>query len=70
MSEPIVLFESHRRGASFRFCDPCDIICVSHPKDVGLALDRIERAVHSGLHAAGFLSYEAASGLDPRFENA
>ena len=65
MSEPIVLFESHRRGASFRFCDLRDIICVSHPKDVGPALDRIERAVHSGLHAAGFLSYEAASGLDP-----
>ncbi|MCY3869229.1 MAG: aminodeoxychorismate synthase component I [Gemmatimonadetes bacterium] len=65
MSEPIVLFESHRKGASFRFCDLRDIICVSHPKDVGPALERIERAVHSGLHAAGFLSYEAASGLDP-----
>ena len=65
MSDPIVLFESHRKGASFRFCDPCDTICVSHPKDVGPALDRIERAVHSGLHAAGFFSYEAASGLDP-----
>ncbi|MCY3681511.1 MAG: aminodeoxychorismate synthase component I [Gemmatimonadetes bacterium] len=65
MSEPIVLFESHHKGASFRFCDPCDTICVSHPKDVGPALERIERAVHSGLHAAGFLSYEAASGLDP-----
>ena len=65
MSDPIVLFESHRRGASFRFCDLRDTICVSHPKDVGPALDRIERAVHSGLHAAGFLSYEAASGLDP-----
>jgi para-aminobenzoate synthetase/4-amino-4-deoxychorismate lyase len=65
MSKPVVLFESHRKGTSFRFCDPCDIICVSHPKDVGPAFDRIERAVHSGLHAAGFLSYEAASGLDP-----
>ena len=65
MSDPIVLFESHRKGASFRFCDPCDTISVSHPKDVGPALDRIERAVHSGLHAAGFFSYEAASGLDP-----
>lgn len=65
MSDPIVLFQSHRKGTSFRFCDPRDIICVSHPKDVGPALDRIERAVHSGLHAAGFLSYEAASGLDP-----
>ena len=65
MSDPIVLFESHHKGASFRFCDPCDTICVSHPKDVGPALERIERAVHSGLHAAGFLSYEAASGLDP-----
>ena len=65
MSDPIVLFESHRKGASFRFCDPCDTICVSHPKDVGPALDRIERAVHSGLHAAGFFSYEAAHGLDP-----
>ena len=65
MSDPIVLFQSHRKGASFRFCDPCDTICVSHPEDVGPALDRIERAVHSGLHAAGFFSYEAASGLDP-----
>jgi para-aminobenzoate synthetase/4-amino-4-deoxychorismate lyase len=32
--------------------------------DVGLALDRIEQGVKSGLHAAGFFSYEAASGLD------
>ena len=69
MSEPIVLFESHRRGASFRFCDLRDTICVSHPEDVGPALDRIERAVHSGLHAAGFLSYEAASWSGSRFEN-
>ena len=65
MSDPIVLFESHRKGASYRFCDLCDTICVSHPKDVAPALERIEQAVHSGLHAAGFLSYEAASGLDP-----
>ena len=65
MSEPIVLFESHRSGESFRFCDLRDTICVSQSKDVGPALDRIERAVHSGLHAAGFLSYEAAYGLDP-----
>ena len=31
------------------------------------ALSAVERAVEQGLHAAGFVCYEAAAGLDPAF---
>ena len=62
--DPLVLFESYLNGRSFRFVDLCDEVRAFQPMDVGPALDRIEQAVNSGLHAAGFFSYEAASGLD------
>ena len=53
MTDPLVLFDSHRDGASFRFCDPREARCV--------ALNRDERAVQAGSHAAGFLSYRITS---------
>ncbi len=33
--------------------------------EVREALDTVEAAVGTGLHAAGYVAYEAASGLDP-----
>ncbi|MCH8204802.1 MAG: aminodeoxychorismate synthase component I [Candidatus Hydrogenedentes bacterium] len=48
-----------------RYASPVEIVSVSALEDVVPALDRIDALVNSGLHAAGFLSYEAAPAFDP-----
>ncbi len=48
---------------SFTFTGLEDEIIASGPADVLPALARVEAATAQGLHAAGFVSYEAASGL-------
>ncbi len=45
--------------------EPERVIEVTTPTSVLSALEEIERAVKEGYSAAGFLTYEAASGLDP-----
>lgn len=49
---------------SFSFAGLQDEITASSPAEVLPALHRVEEAVAQGLHAAGFVSYEAAAGLD------
>ncbi|MBT3343650.1 MAG: aminodeoxychorismate synthase component I [Gemmatimonadetes bacterium] len=51
-------------GRSFVFDDPVGVIRAEHVQDVAGALEQIEAVVADGLHAAGFISYEAAAGLD------
>jgi para-aminobenzoate synthetase/4-amino-4-deoxychorismate lyase len=64
----IALFESfdrRRDTASFLFANLEDEIIARIPAEVLPALRRVEAAVARGRHAAGFISYEAAPGLDP-----
>ena len=49
---------------SFSFAGLREVIVASSPAEVLPALARVERGVSQGLHAAGFVSYEAATGLD------
>ncbi len=49
---------------SFSFAGLRDEITASTPAEVLPALHRVEEAVARGLHAAGFVSYEAATGLE------
>ncbi len=66
--EPLVLLESHAPGrddASWAFSDLVSEITAVTPADVVPALQRVEAAVATGCHAAGFISYEAAPGFDP-----
>ena len=44
---------------------PTDVIACKSADEVSAALLRIEAAVESGYHAAGFLAYEAAPAFDP-----
>jgi len=44
-----------------------DVVTAQEPGQVLPALQRIEQACAGGLHAAGFISYEAAPGLDAAF---
>lgn len=70
MREFSVLLESYdpsRSSRSFQFCEPVDEVLASKPEDVHCGLDKVDEAVRRGLHAAGFVSYEAAAGLDAAF---
>jgi para-aminobenzoate synthetase/4-amino-4-deoxychorismate lyase len=63
---PRVILESHEcgKGRSFRFSGIVEEITAVTPADVIPALRRVQSCVAKGFHAAGFLSYEAASAFD------
>jgi para-aminobenzoate synthetase/4-amino-4-deoxychorismate lyase len=50
---------------SFRLTDPAGILEAMRPEDVVLTLAAAEGAAARGLWVAGFVTYEAAPGLDP-----
>ena len=65
---PLVRLDSldPRRGArSFRFGGFRRVVAAWRLGDVVPALAEVERAVRDGLHAAGFVAYEAAPAFDP-----
>ena len=66
--EPIVLLESHNPrhpGQSYRFHGFVGDVCAFTVGEVLPALEAIEERVSQGLYAAGFFTYEAATGIDP-----
>lgn len=68
MNEPAVMLECNRTdqdGASYTFSGCVDQVVARCTADVYAALTEVERAVSRGLHAAGYIAYEAAAGLDP-----
>ena len=68
MKTPTVLLESYsteRDTDSFAFSGYKGTLTAHRPEDVVPVLREVAREVERGRHAAGFLSYEAASGLDP-----
>ena len=67
------LFESHstdRQERSHVFARPVDEVVATEAGQVQAALAAVERAVEQGLHAAGFICYEAATGLDQALQTA
>lgn len=67
LTPPCVLIESHdpaRNPRSFLFTKPISQIVASTSAEVVPALRRVECEVADGRHAAGFVCYDAASGLD------
>ena len=68
LSETFVLLDNNSGGGppSLLFTDPVEIVAAETPQDVPAALDRIEAAVKSGLHAAGFFAYELGYVLEPK----
>ena len=69
IESPVLLSSYARCGQerSFAFVDPVDEVVAAAADEVRPALSAVERAVEQGLHAAGFVCYEAAAGLDPAF---
>ncbi|MGZ5920081.1 MAG: aminodeoxychorismate synthase component I, partial [Hyphomicrobium sp.] len=68
LSETFVLLDNNSgSGApSLLFADPVEIVYAETPEEVPAALARIEAAVKSGLHAAGFFAYELGYVLEPK----
>ncbi len=68
MSGPLIImesFDSKRDHSSYRFSGMVEEIAAYSTAEVLPALERVEAAVKAGCHAAGFISYEAATGLNP-----
>ena len=61
----VACFRNDLEGEELVFANPRDLIVAWEPGDFDNALDRIERARHSGKWLAGYLSYEAGYLLDP-----
>lgn len=62
-----VRFDAPGGGRSFRFSAPRGVLRADCVEDVVPVLRAVERAVADGLHAAGFVAYEAAPAFDPAF---
>ena len=72
-SRPFVLLDDARAdgAASARlFVDPVEVLTAATAADVPALLAKLETAVARGLHAAGFLAYEAGKGLAPAWRGA
>ena len=67
MPEPAVRFDSlgPRAQSSYVFADCRGEVRAQRPEEVAEALDEVERWAREGGHAAGFVTYEAAAGLEP-----
>jgi para-aminobenzoate synthetase component 1/para-aminobenzoate synthetase/4-amino-4-deoxychorismate lyase len=66
--EPFVLLDDARpvAGACARlYRDPVGEIVAWRPEDVAAALEEVRAATRRGLHAAGYLHYEAGHALEP-----
>jgi para-aminobenzoate synthetase/4-amino-4-deoxychorismate lyase len=63
MPEVILDSFASRDNNSWRFSGLEETISAATPAEIVPALERVEHCVAEGFHAAGFVSYEAASGL-------
>ena len=52
------------------YTDPVEIVTTRRPEEVATALDALRTATRGGLHAAGYLAYEAGAALEPRLATA
>lgn len=68
LEETFVLIDNStgRGSSSLLFAGPEDIVSAVTPAEVPQAIARLEAAVASGLHAAGFFSYELGYVLEPK----
>lgn len=65
---PFLLFEDARAdgGDARLFARPLEIVAASRLEDVQSALECVRDGLRRGLHAAGWLSYEAGLAFEPR----
>ncbi|MGP7796281.1 aminodeoxychorismate synthase component I [Sphingomonas sp. CLY1604] len=68
LTAPFVLLDDARPGGAGArlYVDPVEILAADRIEDVVPALERLRAAGDRGLHAAGYLTYEAGAALMPR----
>ncbi len=69
LTPPFVLFDDARTdaiGSARLYASPVEIVMTRHPGEVKDALAALRTATRGGLHAAGYLAYEAGAALEPR----
>lgn len=70
---PFVLLDDarvHGAAAARFFVDPVDVVAAATSAEVPALLSALEAAQARGLHAAGYLAYEAGKGLAPAWRGA
>lgn len=68
---PFLLLEDARGAEAVParlYTEPAGIVATGEPGEVRGCLERLRAAQHGGLHAAGFLSYEAGHSLEPKLD--
>ncbi len=69
LTPPFILLDDARPGGAARlYRDPVGIVRAEMPGDVMRALGELRAARKRGLHAAGYLTYDAGKGFEPRAE--
>lgn len=58
-------FDDVVAGHALVFPTPARIVCAVTPDQVASAISEVDAATRDGMWAAGYVSYEAAAGLDP-----
>ncbi len=68
LQPPFVLLDDARPGGAGArlYRNSVEVVRAESPEDVGEALEKLRAARGRGLHAAGWLDYHAASGVEPR----
>jgi para-aminobenzoate synthetase/4-amino-4-deoxychorismate lyase len=63
---PFILLDDARPGGKARlYARPVEVIACTDPAEVPAALEQLRAARERGLHAAGYLHYEASAALEP-----
>ncbi len=66
---PFVLLDDARASGAAParlYTDPVEIVTTRRPEEVPVALEALRTATRGGLHAAGYLAYEAGAALEPK----
>jgi para-aminobenzoate synthetase/4-amino-4-deoxychorismate lyase len=61
---PWARFDDLASGTALQFPTPHRVVCASRPEEVAPVLAEVDRAAADGQWAFGYVSYEAAAGLD------
>ncbi len=70
---PFVLLDDARSAGAAParlYTDPVEIVTTRRPGEVAAALGALRTATRGGLHAAGYLAYEAGAALEPKLAGA
>ena len=60
----------HGAAPARLFRDPGEVLTAASPDEIPALFDKLEAARRRGLHAAGYLAYEAGKGLAPAWRGA